>query len=61
MRKIVEIKNNPGDPALRELLERLGRGEERVAVGGLEGAARAFVIALLFRHLQRPLIVFDPT
>jgi hypothetical protein len=41
VRKIVEIKNNPGDPALRELLERLGRGEERIAVGGLEGAARS--------------------
>ena len=61
MRRIVEIKNNPGDPALREMLERLGRGEERIAVGGLEGAARAFVIALLFRHLQRPLIVIAPT
>jgi len=61
LRKIVEIKNNPGDPALRELLERLGRGEERIAVGGLEGAARAFVIALLFRHLHRPLIVIAPT
>ncbi|MEK6535539.1 MAG: transcription-repair coupling factor [Thermodesulfobacteriota bacterium] len=61
MRKIVEIRNNPGDPALRELLEKLGRGEERIAVGGLEGAARAFVIALLFRHLHRPLIVIAPT
>ena len=61
LRKIVEIKNNSGDPALRELLERLGRGEERIAVGGLEGAARAFVIALLFRHLRRPLIVIAPT
>jgi len=61
VRKIIEIKNNPGDPALRELLERVGRGEERIAVGGLEGAARAFVIALLFRHLHRPLIVIAPT
>ena len=61
VRKIVEIRNNPGDPALRELLEKLGRGEERIAVGGLEGAARAFVIALLFRHLHRPLIVIAPT
>ncbi len=61
VRKIVKIRNNPGDPALRELLEKLGRGEERIAVGGLEGAARAFVIALLFRHLHRPLIVIAPT
>src|SRR5512141_3243200 len=51
----------PGDPALRELLERIARGEDRIAVGGLEGAARAFLSALLFRHLRRQLIVIVPT
>ena len=61
MRKIVEIMKKPGDPALRELLERIARGEDRIAVGGLEGAARAFLPALLFRHLRRPLIVIVPT
>ena len=61
MRKIVENRKNPSDPALRELLERLGRGEERIAVGGLEGSARAFLVALLFRQLRRPLIVISPT
>ncbi len=61
MRKIVEIMKKPGDPALRELLERIARGEDRIAVGGLEGAARAFLPALLFRHLHRPLIVIVPT
>ena len=61
MRKIVENRKNPGDPALLGLLERLGRGEQRIAVGGLEGSARAFVMALLFRQLRRPLIVISPT
>ena len=61
MRKIVESKKSPTDPALRELLERLGHGEGRIAVEGLEGAARAFVMALLFRQLRRPLIVISPT
>ncbi|MHB9096713.1 MAG: transcription-repair coupling factor [Syntrophales bacterium] len=61
MRKIVEIMKKPGDPALRELLERIARGEDRIAVGGLEGAARALLPALLFRHLRRPLIVIVPT
>ena len=61
MRKIVETRKNPGDPALRELLERLERGEERIAVGGLEGSARAFLMALLFRQLRRPLIIISPT
>lgn len=61
MRKIVENRKSPGDPVLRELLERLGRGEERIAVGGLEGSARAFFLALLFRQLHRPLLVISPT
>ena len=51
----------PGDPALRELLERIHRGDDRMTVDGLEGAARAFLPALLFRHLRRPLIVVCPT
>ena len=61
VRKIIENRKNPVDPALRELLERLGCGEERVVVGGLEGAARSFLLALLFRQLRRPLIVISPT
>lgn len=61
VRKIVEIRKNPGDPALRWLLERLDRGEEEIAVGGLAGSARAFLTALLFRRLRRPLIVISPT
>jgi transcription-repair coupling factor (superfamily II helicase) len=61
VRKIVDIRKHPGDPALRGLLECLDRGEQRIAVGGLEGAARAFLAALLFRQLRRPLIVISPT
>jgi len=61
VRKIVDIWRNPRDPALRGLVERLARGEDLMTVGGLEGAARAFLIALLFRQLRRPLIVIGPT
>jgi transcription-repair coupling factor (superfamily II helicase) len=43
------------------LLELLDRGDEKVAVGGLEGSARAFLMALLFRQQHRPLIVISPT
>lgn len=46
---------------MRWLLERLERDEKRVAVGGLEGSVRAFLIALLFRRLRRPIIVISPT
>ena len=51
----------PRDPSVRELLERIALGEERITIGGLEGAARAFLLALLFRHLRRTLIVIGPT
>jgi transcription-repair coupling factor (superfamily II helicase) len=61
VRKIVENRKIPVDPALRGLLERLNRGEQRIAIGGLEGSARAFLMALLFRQLRRPLIVISPT
>jgi len=61
VRKIVEIVKRPSDPAVREILERLDRGEDRITVGGLEGAARAFVVALLFRQLGRSLVVVCPT
>jgi transcription-repair coupling factor (superfamily II helicase) len=61
VRKIVEIRNAPGDPTIRELLEKINRGEDRITIGGLEGAARSFLLALLFRYLRRPLIVITPT
>ena len=61
MRKIVGTIKKSADPVVRELLERLDRGEDRIPIGGLEGSARAFLIALLFRHLRRTLIVIVPT
>ena len=61
MRKLVEIMRKPGDPSVRELLEKITLGGSRITVGGLEGAARAFLLSLLFRHLRRTLIVVGPT
>ena len=61
MRKIVETRKNTTDPALRDLLERFARGDGTIPVAGLEGSARALVLALLFDHLNRPLVVVSPT
>jgi transcription-repair coupling factor (superfamily II helicase) len=61
VRKIVEIMKKPADPSVRELLEKITLGESRISIGGLEGAARAFLLSLLFRHLRRTLIVVGPT
>ncbi len=60
LRKIVDTTKRPSDPNLRDLLDRIARGEERIRVGGLEGSARAFLAALLFHHLHRPLIMVVP-
>jgi hypothetical protein len=61
VRKIVEMIRRPEDPVVRDLLERIARGGARISVGGLTGAARPFVTALLARHLHRPLVVVSPT
>jgi len=61
VRKIVEVRRGPGDPAFRGLLEGLARGEGLISVAGLEGAARAFQIALFFRRLRRTIVVVSPT
>ena len=45
------------DSSLRELMDRLGRGEERLIVEGLQGAARALVIAAVFEQMGRPVTV----
>jgi len=61
VRKIVEIRKDPADPAFRDLLDRCRSGEGPITVGGLEGSARALVLSLLFAHLGRPLVVVSPT
>lgn len=60
MRKIVENRKAAVDPALRELLGRLEAGEREITVSGLEGSARPFLAALLFKQLRRPLVVVSP-
>ncbi len=68
MRTIVEIKKAKldfhkkiADNILRELMDRLIRGEERLIVRGLDGAARAFVIATVFEQIGRPVTVIRPS
>ncbi|MBW6484659.1 MAG: transcription-repair coupling factor [Syntrophobacterales bacterium] len=60
LRKIVEVRKRIIDNSLRELIERLARREDKLIVQGLDGAARAFVTAMLFRHLGCPITVIRP-
>ena len=48
------------DPALSALLEQIGRGDGEVSVTGLYGASKALLLAILFRELNRPLVVVCP-
>jgi len=49
------------DSNLRELLDRLGRGEEKLIIEGLDGAARAFIIAAVFERIGRPVTIVRPS
>ena len=61
VRKFVEVKKTTADPAFRELMESLNRGERRLTVSGLVGSAKSFVLANLFRNGNKALIVICPT
>ncbi len=60
MRRIVDLKKRITDASLKELLERLSRQEDRLIVHGLDGTARAYVTASIFRYLECPVTVIRP-
>ncbi len=60
MRRIAEFKKKVIDSSLREVIDRVARKEDKLIVHGLDGAARAFVTAMLFRHLGCPITVIRP-
>ncbi|HON22374.1 MAG TPA: transcription-repair coupling factor [Syntrophales bacterium] len=61
MKRIVRPVRKSRDPVLEELLAMIDRREKIVAVRGLEGTARAFLVALLHRRLARPVLLITPT
>ena len=60
MRKIITNKNKEDIEPLRSLLGRIDQGSAKVDVSGLNGAARPFLVSLLFERLERPLLVVCP-
>jgi transcription-repair coupling factor (superfamily II helicase) len=61
VRKIVDDIKKPHDPAIRKILERVACGDNRIVVDGLNGAAAAFLVACLFRHFRKPVILIVAT
>lgn len=60
MDKITE-QNIDIDPSFQQLCDLIGRGERKIVIGGLQQAAKAFILSLLFRRTAQPLFVISPT
>ena len=60
MRKIILKKNTKDIEPLRNLLEQLNQSDPKVNIVGLVGAARSYLVSLLFARLEKPLLVVCP-
>ena len=62
LRKIIaEKKPVPADPALREMIMRIDRGDRKLHLAELRGSARAMIPAILAQTLDRTIMVVCPT
>ncbi|MDI6776046.1 MAG: transcription-repair coupling factor [Syntrophales bacterium] len=61
MRKIIEKKYTISDPAFHALFDRISGGEKKIRVGGLQGAAKSLLLSILFRRIDKSLLVVTPT
>lgn len=53
--------NNPVTPFFNNVLDGISRGDKRIRISGLQGSAKSFLISLISRRTQKPLIVIAPT
>jgi transcription-repair coupling factor (superfamily II helicase) len=60
VRKIITKKNKEDIKPLYNLTRQIEEGIKQVNVSGLKGAARSFLISLLFERLEKPLLVICP-
>ena len=56
-----EIEHILTDPAFREVLDRIRKGEAHVRLGGLRGSAKSLLLCILSKALRRTLLVVSPT
>ena len=55
------MRQSLSDPNFHVLFDSLSRGERKIRVGGLYGSAKSLLISLIFRHIDRSLLVVSPT
>ncbi|KQC06272.1 MAG: hypothetical protein APR62_08195 [Smithella sp. SDB] len=60
MRKIITNRDKKDIEPLRNLLLQIEQGLMKIDVNGLKGAARPFMVSLLFARLDKPLFVVCP-
>ncbi len=60
VRKIILDKINNDIEPIRKLLDHVARDEKSIDAGGLTGAARSFLTALLFERLEKLLLIVCP-
>jgi len=60
VRKFITKKINKGTEYLHDFIRRISEGSAKVDVSGLNGAARPFLVSLLFERLERPLLIVCP-
>jgi len=60
VRKLITKKIKEGVEPLRNLIRQISEGSAKVNVSGLGGAARPFLVSLLFERQDRPLLVVCP-
>jgi len=49
------------DSSLRALIDKIHRGDDQVDICGLQGSAKAFITALLFRDIKRTTLFITPS
>lgn len=58
---IIEAPNLPLAHPFGQLCNLVRRGDRKIALSGLEAAAKAFLLAALFRRIDKPLVVISAT
>ncbi len=58
---LIHVKNRlQADPDLKALFEKIGGGDRQITVGGLHGSSKSLFLSIVFKRLDRPLIVVCP-
>lgn len=61
VRKIIDKERNLDSPPFTALFDGIKEGEKKLAVSGIRGSARSFLVSVISKHTRRTLIVITPT